>query len=313
VPLNRPAEPLAPGPRGAMQARRWMAQVCLEIGRPELRENAELALSELVTNAILHGRAPVTVRLRGTADHPRVEVRDGSPDPPAFPSTEIGQQFLDELPTFGRGLGIVASSSEAWGAERDGDGKLVWFAPTPVPPAKPAPGVLLGWDDDPDDLTADVGGALVVRLLHVPTASMQATLAHGAELRRELRLLALAHHDTYPVAAELSAFFSQLATDFRGQLGGEAMLQALRTGQQHLDLDVKAPLDSEQRFQRLMELLDLADAFCHNERLLTLARTPELVMFQRWLFGEFVRQAAGEDPVPWSGDEGDRLARTGQP
>ena len=132
MPLNRPAESLAPGPRGALQARRWVAQVVTEIGRPELRENAELALSEVVTNAILHGDPPVTVRLRGTRSHPRVEVRDTSTDPPAFPALEVGQEFLDELPTFGRGLGIVASSSEAWGAERDGEGKLVWSSPRRV-------------------------------------------------------------------------------------------------------------------------------------------------------------------------------------
>ena len=78
MPLNRPAEPLAPGPRGAVQARRWVVGVCGEIGRPDLTENAELALSEVVTNAILHGRPPMTVRLRGTVDHPRVEVRDQS-------------------------------------------------------------------------------------------------------------------------------------------------------------------------------------------------------------------------------------------
>ena len=299
MPLNRPAEQLAPGPRGAAQARRWVVGVCAEIGRPDLRENAELALSEVVTNAILHGSPPVTVRLRGTRSHPRVEVRDGSADPPAFPPLEVGQEFLDELPTFGRGLGIVASSSEAWGAERDGKGKLVWFVPSSDPPSAPVPGVLLGWDDEADDPPFSDGPAIVVELHHVPADLLQGTLAHGAELRRELRLLALAHRDTYPVASDLSFFFSSIARDIRGQLGGEALLHALQTGQSHVDLDVKAPTDSERRFARLLELLDLADAFCRNERLLTLARTPEQVVFQQWLFQEFVRQAAGAEPRPW--------------
>ena len=104
------------------------------------------------------------------------------------------------------------------------------------------------------------------------------------------------------MASDLSAFFSALARDIRGQLGGEALLEALQTGQSHLDLEIKAPVDSQQRFARLLELLDLADAFCQSERLLTLARTPEQVVFQNWLFGEFVRQADGADPMPWRDD-----------
>ncbi len=299
MPLNRPAEPLAPGPRGAAQARRWVAEVCGEIGRNDLRENAELAMSEVVTNAILHGVGPVTVRLRGTRDHPRVEVRDASPEPPALTADDKIPELIDDLPTFGRGLSIVASFSEAWGAERDGDGKLVWFVPSAAPPEKPAPGVVLGWDDESDEPSFANEETIVVRLLEVPVGLLQGTLAHGAELRRELRLLAVAHQDTYPVASDLSAYFSALARDFRWQLGGDALINAIHAGHRTADIDVRAPVDSADRFTRLLELYDLADAFCRNERLLTLARSPEQVEFQTWLFGEFVRQARGDDPRPW--------------
>jgi anti-sigma regulatory factor (Ser/Thr protein kinase) len=281
-----------------MQARRWVVDVCEAIGRPELSENAELALSEVVTNAILHGRPPVTVRLRGTVSHPRVEVRDASPEQPAFTAVELAQEFLGDLPTFGRGLGIVAHTSEAWGAERDGDGKLVWFVPSTTPQASPAPGVLQGWDDGVEGSFA-TQPSIVVHLLHVPAELLQATLAHGAELRRELRLLTLAHQDTYPIASDLSAFFTALARDFRVQLGGGPLFEALQTGRSHLDLEITAPVDADQRFRRLHELLDLADAFCRNERLLTLARTDTQVVFQEWLFGEFVRQGRGQAPRPW--------------
>ncbi len=300
MPLNRPAQTLAPGPRGALQARHWVGEVCEEIGRAELRDNAELAMSEVVTNAILHGRAPVSVRLRGTRDHPRVEVRDGSPEAPTIASGEGAADLLDDLPTFGRGLSIVGSASEAWGAEREGDGKLVWFVPAVVPRATPAAGVLLGWDDESDEPVYDGVHVVTIHLLHMPPDALQGTLAHGAELRRELRLLALAHHDTYPVASDLSTFFSEMSRDFRGQLGGEALLGALRSEQPYLDLEVKAGADTAKRFDRLIELLDLADAFCRNERLLTLARTDAQVVFQTWLFGQFVRQANGEEPLPWS-------------
>ena len=56
MPLNRPALSLGPGPRGVQDARRWVVDVCTDIGRPELIECAELGVSELVTNALLHGR-----------------------------------------------------------------------------------------------------------------------------------------------------------------------------------------------------------------------------------------------------------------
>ena len=308
MPLNRPAEPLAPGPRGAAQARRWVVDVCGEIGRDDLRENAELAMSEVVTNAILHGKDPVTVRLRGTRDHPRVEVRDASGDPPALTSDDP-QEFVDDLPTFGRGLAIVAAFSEAWGAERDGDGKLVWFVPSSAAPDHPAVGVVLGWDEEPDEASFADETTMTIRLRDVPVDLMQGMLAHGAELRRELRLLAVAHEETYPVASDLSAYFSALARDFRPQFGGDAMLTAMENGQSHTDIDVTAPLDVSDRFARLMELYDLADAFCRNERLLTLARSQEQVDFQTWLFGEFVRQGSGEDPRPWAAGHGSRLSR----
>jgi hypothetical protein len=48
-----------------------------------------------------------------------------------------------------------------------------------------------------------------------------------------------------------------------------------------------------------VELLDLADAFCREERLLSLARNPEQRRFQTWFLTEFVRQARGEEPLSW--------------
>jgi hypothetical protein len=237
-------------------------------------------------------------------------VRDASPEEPSFPHVEAGQEFMGELPTFGRGLTIVAHTSEAWGAERDGDGKLVWFVPSATPLTRPAPGAIEGWDAEPEELAFAIGDAMVIHLIHVPAEALQGTLAHAAELRREVRLLALAHQDTYPVASDLSAFLSAHARDFRGQLGGEPLLHALQTGRSHLDLDVLAPLDASERFSRLQELLDLADAFCRNERLLTLARSDTLLAFETWMYGEFVRQGRGKDPVPWVDDGQSWLSRT---
>jgi hypothetical protein len=297
VPLNRPAEPLAPGPQGAVQARRWVVGVCAEIHRPDLSDNAELALSEVVSNGILHGSPPMSVRLRGTVDHPRVEVRDRSTDPPALPDEDNDPGAAD-LTTYGRGLSIVARASEAWGAEREPEGKLVWFVPAPTFGEEGATGVLLGWEDDKVERASGVE-RMSVQLSHVPVRLMLDALVRGAELRRELRLLAVAHHDTYPLAGDLSQFFNNVAGDFSGEFDVSDLHRSLATGHDHIDLTVSVPIDSGPRFARLIELLELADAFCRNERLLTLARNEDQITFQAWLFSEFVRQARGNPPLPW--------------
>jgi anti-sigma regulatory factor (Ser/Thr protein kinase) len=103
-----------------------------DLGRPELAETAELGVSELVTNAVLHATDPISVRVRGTMRHPRVEVRDGSTDPPVMPLSLARATMPPEadelLLTFGRGLDIVARCADAWGAEIEDNGKVMWFA-----------------------------------------------------------------------------------------------------------------------------------------------------------------------------------------
>lgn len=105
------------------------------IDRPELAETTELAVSELVTNAVLHAEPPIQVRVRGTRLHPRVEVRDGSTEQPVMPTpsrTETAPADLDEsllLVPYGRGLDIVSRCADAWGAEIEDTGKVMWFSP----------------------------------------------------------------------------------------------------------------------------------------------------------------------------------------
>src|SRR4051812_28453147 len=143
VPLNRPALSLGSGPRGVQDARRWVVSTCLDIGRADLVECAELGVSELVTNALLHARPPLWVRVRGTHDHPRVEVHDGSVDVPVMPTAEAGSED-DLLLTFGRGLSIVARCATAWGVSLEDGGKVIWFVPARRAADVMVPGVLTG-------------------------------------------------------------------------------------------------------------------------------------------------------------------------
>ncbi|MFZ3470527.1 ATP-binding protein [Streptomyces sp. 2.9] len=93
---------------------------------PEPTRTAELLLSELVTNAVRHGRAPqgrdIGVRLARYDGVLRVEVAD------AGPPVELAPRTPGERDEQGRGLVIVAALAGRWGQcpRAHGIGKAVW-------------------------------------------------------------------------------------------------------------------------------------------------------------------------------------------
>ena len=80
---------------------------------------AALVVSELVTNAVRHGRPPVRLALRRQDDLLVIEVSDGALQRPRPRRAEY------EAHT-GRGLQLVASVTEDWGQRPIGAGKAVW-------------------------------------------------------------------------------------------------------------------------------------------------------------------------------------------
>ena len=112
-------------------ARRWVVDTCHDIERDDLVECAELGVSELVTNALLHGDPPDHGARPG---HPRAPAGRGprrlAPSPRSCPARDDASSDDDDLLlTFGRGLSIVARAPTAWGVEIEDDGKVVWFVP----------------------------------------------------------------------------------------------------------------------------------------------------------------------------------------
>ncbi len=299
MPLNRPALTLGSGPRGVHDARRWVVRTCADIGRHDLTECAELGVSELVTNALLHGEPPISVRVRGTAEHPRIEVRDSSLEAPVLPTASEMDEHEELLLTYGRGLTLVARSAHAWGAEIEDDGKIVWFAPAgEFAEDVGVPGLITGVDAARArrEPTQD---RVRVEILGVPLALFIGFQQHFRELRREVRLLSLAHERDYPLAKSLSDLFATLDRHLREGIGVEQIEAAVAAKRTHTDLVVHMPRATARTLSRFIELLDLADDFCRQQRLLSLARTPEQRRFQGWFLCEFVRQAQGEEPVAW--------------
>jgi hypothetical protein len=304
--MHTPVFTLGSGPSGVHEARRWVIEACAEIQRDDLVECAELCVSELIGNAILHGEPPVRMRMRGTPEHPRIEVSDGSTRPPVIPEAHPRHPIGDDpLITFGRGLDIVARCSTAWGADVDENGKVVWFVPATETSNHVVEGVITGVDDDRSKRKAPAN-RVHVEVREVPLRTLHASQTQWNELRREVRLLSLSHEDDYPLAKDLSDLFAELDRILRESIRSDAIESALASGEATADLSVDVPKASAETIEQFLELLDLADEFCQKQRLLSLARTPEQRRFQRWLFGEFVRQQRGEPPRPWPGKGGAR-------
>jgi hypothetical protein len=310
---------LTPGPRSVQEARRWATLTCQRIGRADLAECAELGVSELVTNAVLHADPPIRLELRGTADHPRIEVSDGSVVPPqpgsvaggidldafdldAFDSGTSGDIDISELSGFGRGLDIVARAARAWGAVIEDDGKTVWFEPSDGFADDAGPEFQLMAPDNSAELRTRVG-EVAIQVLGVPVHAFSRFQRHYRDLRREIRLLALAHEDDYPLAKVLSEHFNALEMPLRVGMGREQVDDALEAGRQSTDLRLRMPPHIARQIGELIDLLDAADDFSRAERLLTAPRSPEQRAFQIWFLSEFRRQAAGAAPQAWSGND----------
>ena len=84
------------------------------------------------------------------------------------------------------------------------------------------------------------------------------------------------------------------------ELTGEQLRQLRSAGVSASDMEVTVTRRAAAELGRFVELLSLADAFCVEQRLLTLARTPGQIAFQNWWFGEISRQLAGEPPTAWN-------------
>ena len=84
-----------------------------------LVNDGALATSELVTNALLHGRAPVDLRLRIEGADVLIEVRDRA----TYQPRKLRPDDTDE---HGRGLQIVAALAARWGTRPTENGKAVW-------------------------------------------------------------------------------------------------------------------------------------------------------------------------------------------
>ncbi len=70
-------------------------------------------------------------------------------------------------------------------------------------------------------------GELAIQIKGVPVEAFSRFQRHYRDLRREIRLLALAHEDDYPLAKILSEHFNALEGPLRSNMGREQVDDAL--------------------------------------------------------------------------------------
>jgi PAS domain S-box-containing protein len=107
------------------RARHAVVRTCHAWDMPDAA-NAELVVSELVANAVLHGYGHVSLQLYDTGDGLRIEVEDGNSAPPVTTDGHPGR-------VGGFGMQIVERLAD-WGWRQSSRGKVVW--------AKVRPGAL---------------------------------------------------------------------------------------------------------------------------------------------------------------------------
>jgi len=109
-------EPGAPG-----AARRLLADALNQCGHDSqaLQQDASLVMSELVTNAVIHARAPISVSVHFDSEGVRLAVHDRGSG--RFKLGDRGSET-----GLGAGLQIVASLAAEWGVDPAPDGNTVW-------------------------------------------------------------------------------------------------------------------------------------------------------------------------------------------
>jgi anti-sigma regulatory factor (Ser/Thr protein kinase) len=190
-------------PRSAGDARRFVRGLLLETGRESWVDAAALAVSELVTNAVLHAHTEVELAVVTGPDHVRIEVRDDNPVLPAARS-------YDDHATTGRGLELVASVTASHGVESLGAaGKVVWCCIRDEVEGSDADASLGDWADDVEltavAVPAPAPDAVTVVLERMPATLWLAAREHHDALLREMALLRLSTGAADLADADLAA------------------------------------------------------------------------------------------------------------
>jgi PAS domain S-box-containing protein len=288
---------LPPHASSVGEARRLVRSELADAGREDLTDAAELLVSELVTNALVHAGTPIGVTARVDDTGLRVEIGDGSPHLPA-------PRHHATMAGTGRGLRLLQQMVDSWGAYPFADGKVVWFK-------------LVTGDQETENVLATeptarqaLGpGTVAVELLNVPLLLHLAWHQHAEALLREYLLISIGDDDglealqAHAASSEAIALMHQhiehpQLSDDADELMAYATEPSVSRPRQVLPV----PAESRSHFRVLGETLDAALRLAEHGAFLTSPTQPEIRSFRRWICDEVERQSSGGEPTPWADD-----------
>jgi len=301
---------LAPAPESTREARRILREALELAGRERWLSDAELALSEIVTNAVLHAHTEIDVHVKVTHVAARVEVRDFNPAMP------VARNYGEEALT-GRGMALVAAVTQASGVERVGEsGKVVWFCVGDEEGESTADltvdDLLAAWDDDGwDDAVASSGDVVDVVLRDMPVRLWLAAREHHDAIVRDLGYYVARHQGLDLDLAGTDRARSTISESLVELLDREFACSDLRifpvVGRDaavvpdDVDLELGVAADSAPLFSTMQDVLDIAEDLAARGLLLVQPALPEVVAVRDWACEQVIAQISGAPSAPWPG------------
>jgi len=307
---------LAPTPASASIARRLLADALLACDHEEWLDAAQLAVSEIITNGVLHAHTALMLSARCSPAELRVEVLDTNP---ALPS----QRQYGQEATTGRGMMLIAAVTTSSGVIPVDGGKIVWFVISAAAAEPNAEDLLAAWSDDEGDLPSPSSDGRVVTLAGLPPTLWSAAVQHHDGLLRELALYRRGREQTVDdlVVADRARFAIRSALDralaaARAEGRARNPLPATHPARMEevpelLDLEVEVlGEDPAADFSVMQDVLDEAERLAGHGQLLSRPGLPEIIALRDWAAESTIAQLNGQHPAPWPGAAAERFAQS---
>ena len=291
-------------------------QVLLEVGEESALDAAELAVSELVTNAVLHAATEVELTVEVTTSAVRVAVRDWHPRLPT-------ERHWGTTATTGRGLGLVASLTDAFGVEvQEPVGKAVWFQLSRGAGDRSGPEAVWDLAELFDDLGNDDDGDHRVQLPGLPARLWSAGQQHWEAVLRELYLYLQAPNRPGALDIDLTAAGRALVTISSAvdRAVNEAVaagipVVALPAGHpsplpalpERVDVELTVAAAEQSGFAALQDALDTGIRLGGSAQLLIRPALPEVVALRDWACEQVLAQVHGVPATSWAGTDHPRF------